>query len=172
MVLKIGGSLLVLAASSLIGWILAGDFSRRPNELRALQGMLEMFETEITFMSNVIADAFDKISKSSQSSVALFFKLTAEKLQAGGMNACQAWEAAVKEGIRATALNKEDESILLSFGKMLGNSDVEGQVKNIRLTLHQLKLQEQKAEESRKKNESMCKSLGVLGGLAVVVVLC
>ena len=34
---------------------------------------------------------------------------------------------------------------------MLGSSDLEGQIKNIRLTLNQLKLQEQKAEEFRKK---------------------
>jgi len=34
--------------------------SKRPAELRALQGYLQMFETEISFMSNVLKDALQK----------------------------------------------------------------------------------------------------------------
>jgi len=54
---------------------------------------------------------------------------------------------------------------------MLGSSDVEGQIKNIRLTINQLKLQEQKAEELRAKNEAMYRNLGILGGLAIIIIL-
>ena len=68
-------------------------------------------------------------------------------------------------------MNSEDEEILISFGKLLGSSDTEGQIKNIRLTLNQLKMQEEKAEELRKKNESMYRNLGVLGGLAIIIIL-
>jgi stage III sporulation protein AB len=77
----------------------------------------------------------------------------------------------VKKCIRMTALNKEDEQVLLSFGRSLGNTDLDGQIRNIRLTLGQLAMQERKAEENRKKNESMYRSLGILGGMAVVIVL-
>jgi len=79
-----------------------------------------------------------------------------------GITAGEAWAKAVKENIKNTSLNKEDEEIIISFGKMLGSSDVEGQIKNIRLTINQLKLQEQKAEELRAKNEAMYRNLGYL----------
>lgn len=78
---------------------------------------------------------------------------------------------AVKENIKKTALKKEDEAIVLSFGKMLGASDLEGQISNIRLTLTQLKMQEEKAEEEKEKNKTMYMNLGVLGGLAIVIIL-
>ncbi|MCX7710352.1 MAG: stage III sporulation protein SpoIIIAB [Clostridia bacterium] len=172
MVLKIVGSLMVICASSLMGYVFARDCARRPNELRTLQGLLQMFETEISYMSNIITEAFHNISNTSSSKVSVFFSATVKNLMGNpAMNACEAWEKSVNENIKMTALNNEDKNILMSFGKMLGNSDLEGQQKNIRLAISQLKLQEQKAEENRKRNESMFKSLGVLGGIAIVIIL-
>lgn len=172
MLFKLLGSLVVISASTMMGYILSKECSKRPQELRTLQVLLQMFENEISFLSNLITEAFVKLSESSNSPVTVFFRLTSERLDGDStLNASQAWELAVKEGIRKTALNKEDEGILVSFGKMLGNSDVEGQIKNIKLTIEHLKLQEQKAEENRSKTEKMYKSLGVLGGLAVIVIL-
>ena len=77
----------------------------------------------------------------------------------------------IKNNIKKTAFDKEDEKILLDFGQMLGVSDLEGQLKNIRFTLRQLEIQEKKAEEARRKNETMYRRLGVLGGLALIILL-
>jgi stage III sporulation protein AB len=172
MILKIIGSLIVFVSSSLLGYMYSRKCSERPKDLRALQGLLQMFENEVSFLSNVLTEAFLKISKCCDSGVSAFFSQTVEILNSDeGINARDAWTKAVKENINKTALNSEDEEILISFGKMLGSSDIEGQIKNIRLTLNQLKMQEEKAEELRKKNESMYRSLGVLGGLAIIIIL-
>jgi stage III sporulation protein AB len=172
MLLKLTGSLMVIAASCFLGFFLSKDLSKRPSELRTLQGLLQMLENEMCFLSNLLADSFDKIIKSSDSIVTVFFKDTINYLKTNeGLNASKAWELAVRSNINRTSLKKEDEEIIVSFGKLLGASDLEGQVKNIRLTLNQLKMQEQKAEESKKKNESMYKSLGILSGLAIVIIL-
>jgi len=123
-------------------------------------------------MSNVLKDAFLKIYMYDDSGVSAFFKGTVDALEnEAGLNASEAWTKAVKENIKNTSLNSEDEEIIISFGKMLGSSDVEGQIKNIRLTINQLKLQEQKAEELRIKNEAMYRNLGILGGLAIIIIL-
>lgn len=172
MLLKIIGSVLVVAASSIIGYIFSRDCGKRPQDLRILQGLLQMFENEISFLSNVLTDSFEKIHRASNCEVSNIFKETADNLKRNNsLNASQAWEDSIRKNIKGTALNTEDEEILISFGKMLGKSDVEGQIKNIRLTVNQLKIQEQKAEDSRKKNESMYRYLGILGGLALVIVL-
>lgn len=172
MVLKIIGSIMVVFSSSYLGYVLAKDCSKRPNQLRELQNLVQMFENEISYLSNLLEEAFLKIYCSCTSEVGLFFKETIGKLKNdNSLNASEAWEAAVRENIKSTALNKEDEEIIVAFGKMLGNSDLEGQIKNIRLTLGQLKLQEDKAEESKKKNELMYKRLGILGGIAIVIIL-
>ena len=172
MVFKFIGSIIVLLSSGFLGYILSTDCRKRPQQLRELQTLLQMFENQISYLSDILTVAFERIYRCSKSEVGIFFNSTIEKLQNDKtLNASQAWEAAVRENIKKTALNKEDEEILVSFGKILGNSDLDGQIKNIRLTLSQLGQQEQKAEESRSKNEGMYKSLGVLGGIAVVIIL-
>ena len=172
MLLKLLGCVVVMAASAFLGYILSRDCYSRPQELRELQGMLQMFENEISYLSNLLADAFGKISESSRSPVAGIFRETVRNLKNGDrMSASLAWESAVRSVIKETSLNREDETVLISFGRILGSSDLEGQLKNIRLTLNQLKLQEKKAEESKERNEVMYKRLGVLAGAAIVIVL-
>lgn len=172
MLLKILGSVMIIGASAFVGYIFANDCSRRPQELRDIQTMLKMFENEINFLSNVLSEAFYKIYKSSTSKTAFFFKSTIEHLRKDeNISAAEAWEKSVFQHIDSTALNHEDKEILISFGRMLGSSDCQGQINNIEMALHQLRLQEQKAEEYREKYETMYRSLGVLAGIALVIVL-
>lgn len=172
MLFKIAGSMIVILSCTFLGFVLSNDSRRRPQQLRELQSLLQMFENQISYLSDVIAKAFDRISRIGCSVTCIFFSRTVEILkEERSVNASQAWEKAVRENIKKTSLNREDEEVLVAFGKILGSSDLEGQVKNIRLTLGQLKIQEEKAEDSRHKNENMYRSLGILGGIAVVIVL-
>jgi stage III sporulation protein AB len=172
MLFKIIGSIIVILSCSFLGFVLSGDCSKRPRQLRELQSLLQMFENQISYLSDIITEAFERIGRVGRNDMGIFFTRTVEILkERDAQSASEAWEKAVRQCIRTTALNKEDEEIMLSFGKLLGNTDIEGQIKNIRLAVGQLALQEKKAEESRKKNENMYRSLGMLGGLAVVIVL-
>jgi stage III sporulation protein AB len=69
MLIKIIGSIMILSASGFLGYALSRDCTRRPKELRELQGQLQMLENEIGFMSNVLADAFDRVCISCSSEV-------------------------------------------------------------------------------------------------------
>jgi len=172
MLLKIAGSLITIISAAMIGYIYSRECSKRPQQLRTLQGLLNMLENEISFMSNVLVSSFERICSGSDDVVTVFFRDTARILrEKNGMNASEAWEESIRGNIEQTALNKEDTEILISFGKMLGNSDTEGQIGNIRLALEQLKLQEKKAEEVKAKNAAMYRSLGLLGGIAIVIIL-
>lgn len=172
MVLKLIGGILIIAASSFIGFIYSRDLSRRPHDLRMLQSMLQMLENEIVYLSDVLPDAFERISRINNAEVAVFFEKAAQNLRKEKcIDAASAWGNAVKENIYKTALNEEDEKILLLFGKLLGSTDIDGQIKNIRLTVQQLGQQEQKAEEFKKKNETLYRNLGILGGIAIILIL-
>ena len=172
MLLKIIGSMLVIGGSCVIGFTLSAGYSKRPIQLKILQSLIQMLENEIRFMSSIITDAFERIGRSSDNPVASFFTTTLEYLENEEcINIAQAWERSINENISKTALTKEDAEILISFGKMLGNSDIQGQIKNIGFTLQQLILQQQKAEEAKKKYDTMYKTLGILGGALAVILL-
>jgi len=172
MMLKIIGSVLVIGASTFLGLIFSKNCAKRPYELRTLGIMLQALENELVYLSNVLSDAFKKISKLSDDAVSEIFRDAARRLEESpGTGAADAWKKAIKANIKNTSLDKEDEEVLLSFGKMLGSTDIEGQVKNIRLTLEHLKMQELKAEEKRKSNVPLYRNLGLLLGIAIVLLL-
>lgn len=171
MFFKIIGAVALICATSLIGFSLAADCSKRPRTLRELQALFQMFENEISYLSNLLYEAFLRIYQNSNLEAAIIFKAAAENLKADGVTADKAWETAVNENYMKLSLCKEDRAVLVTFGKMLGNSDLEGQLNNIKLVSSQLKLQEAKSEEMKRKNEKMYRSLGVLSGLALTIIL-
>ncbi len=171
MLIKFLGALALVGATSFIGFSLASDCSKRPRSLRELQSLLQMLENEISYLSNLLSEAFNRIYESTNSQTSILFREAAKNLSTHGITADAAWEKAIEENYAKLSLNKEDKTVLISFGNMLGNSDLEGQINNIKLMSSQLKLQELKAEEMRTKNEKMYRSLGVLSGLAIVIIL-
>ena len=57
------------------------------------------------------------------------------------------------------------------MSKLLGKTNLEGQVSEIKLTQSFLKKQIEYAEQERQKNEKLYKTLGMTIGLAIVILL-
>ncbi len=171
MIIKIIGAVVLISATSLIGFSLAADCSKRPRTLRELQALMQMLENEISYLSNLLSEAFMRIYENSNVDASIIFKTAAQNLKNSGVTADAAWEKSIDENYARLSLKKEDKAILVNFGRMLGNSDLEGQLNNIKLVSSQLKLQELKSEEMKQKNEKMYRSLGVLSGLAITIML-
>ena len=69
------------------------------------------------------------------------------------------------------SITQEDKDILKELGKVLGQTDADSQVNEIEVTESFLNMQIEKAEEARKKNQKMYKTLGVVVGLVFVIIL-
>lgn len=170
--IKIIGGVIVFAACALIGFFLASSKCERVKELRSFIQALNMLETEIRFALCTLPEAFLKISVLVDEKISDIFRTAAEKMQETRVNAFLAWKSALEEKRPLLALNNEDFLILESLGASLGNADVENQVKSIRLVVERLKNQECKAEEEKTKSGKLLKSMGVLAGLTLVIILC
>ena len=83
----------------------------------------------------------------------------------------EAWKYSIELNKDNLCLDKEDIDVLYRFGDQLGTSDKDGQARYIRLTLVQLQQQEGKATELRNKYERMHKSLGILSGIGIALML-
>ena len=62
-------------------------------------------------------------------------------------------------------------SILNTLGSTLGKSDIDGQMNEINEFKERLNNQIKQAEEEKKKNSKMYKTLGTIGGLVIVILL-
>ena len=84
-------------------------------------------------------------------------------------SAGEAWEKAVQTS--DTNLTDEDIHILLMLSKMLGQTDVEGQISQIEITENFLEKQIAEAQQEKNKNEKLYCKLGTTIGLAIVIIL-
>ena len=95
------------------------------------------------------------------------FYLAKEKMKEETAGA--SWSFAIDNS--KTNMSKEDLSILKNLDKLLGKTDANGQEVEIELMKKFIDTQIEKAEEEQKKNEKLCKNLGVIFGLAAVIIL-
>jgi len=79
------------------------------------------------------------------------------------------WQLAL-EGERQ-ALGREESALLASLGDVLGRSDLDSQLNAIALTREQFEQRLAERREKMRKQESLYRSMGVLGGVAAAIIL-
>jgi len=170
--IKIIGLSFIIFSSSGIGYILGSRFSMRVRNIRLLRMSLQMLETEIIYSNTPLPEAFEKIYRKCSNPVNELFKAVGNNLSRRTFGTVgEAFSKAVDDLSGNILLSHEDIEILKLFGYSIGTSDIEGQVKSFKMILNQLDIQEAKAEEHRRKNEKIYKSLGTLLGLAIAILL-
>ncbi len=172
LILKIIGSLIIIASSSLIGCLYGDKYSKRLRNLIYMRNCLQLLETEIMFTATHLPEAFENVYKKGNKNVSYFFKDIKEYLLSNKSNCIyDSFQFACSKSKNNLCLEDEDIEILLSLGKVLGKSDRIDQQKHFKAILTQLDRSRIEAEEKKKKNEKMYKSLGILSGFALVILL-
>ena len=158
---------LVFASASLIGKYLSKKYVYRLEELEELRNSLDILKTKIKFTYEPLPEIFDEISKISKKNVAQIFKTAKENMNSE--NAGIAWNQAVE--LNQNNLKDEDKEILKMMSKMLGQTDVEGQISQIEITEKFLDTKIQDAQIEKQKNEKLYTKLGTTVGLVIVLIL-
>ena len=159
---------LILVSSSLIGKFLSKKYVYRLKELEEMQESLNILKNKIKFTYEPIPEIFEEISKNSSKNISKIFLTAKQNMK--NKTASAAWEEAVEKTV--TNMNEEDKYALKTLGKLLGQTDSEGQVSQIEITENFLEKQIKEAEIEKQKNEKMYTKLGTIMGLAIVIVLC
>lgn len=161
---------MILGASTWIGFLVSGKYKNRVSDLTEMKNALNMFETKVRYTYEAIPEIFTQISQTfnnNQSSIGKIFKIASENMKYSP--AGDAWNLALD--VTDTNMNKEDIKALKGLHKLLGKTDVEGQLSEIELTTSFLDIQITQAIKEKEKNEKLYKTLGIVAGLAIVIIL-
>jgi len=170
--IKILGSVMIVIASSWLGFLSAKQLILRVKQLQELQLAFQLLEAEIMYAATPLPQALKRVGEKINLPIAQLFINCTEILQENiGVTADQAWQQAVKEVRPQTALKLDDQEVLINFGKHLGKSDREHQKKNLQLAQKQLKLAIKDSLAIKDAKVKQRRYLGVLGGLVVVILL-
>ena len=142
---------LVFITSALIGKFLSKKYVYRLEELEEIKNSLNIFKSKIKFTYEPIPEIFEEISQNTSKNVGSIFLKSKQKMN--DITANIAWEETLDEVVKEnkTNLKKEDTNILKTLSKLLGQTDVEGQVSQIEITQNFLDAQIKEAR--RRKNK-------------------
>ena len=158
---------LFFMASTYVGIAVSNKYKNRVNDLKEFKSMLNIMNTKIRYTYEPIGEIALAISKVSENSVGNIFKEICKQLKTKTIS--EAWDIAIDN--YGNNFSKEDKTIIKSMGKMLGKTDVDGQLCEINQAEEFLKLQIEKAEKEKQKNEKLYKSLGMAIGMAIIIIL-
>ena len=152
-----------------IGNLISKKYINRVKELIQIKLSISIIKSKIKFTQNPLKDIFEQILKSTEETNIKELWKNAIKGLNNNLEIETAWEKAIKK--TETNLNKEDLDILLDMGKMLGKTDIEGQISNLEIASAFIDTQIKKAEEEKQKNSKLCKTLGIVSGLGLIIIL-
>ena len=158
---------LIFLTCSIIGILKSQKYTHRVNELKEFKNGLNMFKAKIKFTYEPLPDIFKQIASNISPSIGSIFKIASYNMSfyAAG----EAWSKAIDTDI--LNINTEDKNVLKDLSKLLGATDLQGQIGQIELTSNFLDEQIKKAEKERDKSEGMYRKLGMIVGLGMVIVL-
>lgn len=157
----------VFGTSTVIGILISKKYSSRLQILKDIKNALNIFEVKVNFSMETIPEIFTEISQKIKGIAGKIFADAVENMN--NMIAGDAWEKAVESN--SENLNKEDIHSLKPLGKLLGKTDIDGQLNQIKLVCEFLEVQINEAVEEKNKNEKMYQKLGAIVGLVMVIVL-
>ena len=168
-VLKFVLLIMIFCTSTIIGILISKKYSNRVKILKNLKNALNIFEVKINFSFETIAEIFKEISTKIDGVAGKIFDDTINNMNSRNLLAGEAWEKSVEDN--GANLKKEDKNSIKTLGKLLGKTDVEGQINQIQLVNSFLEQQINEATEAKNKNEKMYQKLGAIVGLIIVIVL-
>jgi stage III sporulation protein AB len=164
------GALCVLFAGTALGFSISARYADRPKQLRLMLHALQRLETEIAYGRTPLPEALARIAEQMGEPLAALFRNAAAQMD-GTRPTDEAWRNAVQACWKQTAMKAPEQDVLIRLGQSLGGSDSEDQIKHLRLAMRMLKMEEENAAEDQRKYAKMWKSLGVLCGALVVILV-
>lgn len=171
--IRLLGAVLLILSGTGLGRQIAARYGRRVAELEQLQGLLAMLASEIDYALTPLPEALARVGRLGEPGPARrLFERTAVALGDGSPESFrEAWSRIRREEAGELALTGRDDEILEELGWALGASAREDQLRHLALAAERLKAATTLAERLATKNAPLTRSLGILGGILLALLL-
>ena len=172
MLFRFIGALAVIGGCVGLGMYYAARENFRTRELQEFKKALLILSSEIEYMRSPLAVACANIAKRTESVIGTLFAKFSQTLTSGeGETAYQLWVSAAELVKEKSFMVAEDWDIIDGFGKTLGYLDKNMQQNAIEYAVNYIDDKSAELQLQAGKNKRMYRSLGVIGGLLMTVVL-
>lgn len=170
--MKIIGIILIFLSGTSIGMYYAFKPIYRKNDLFEMKRALLILNSEIKFLSTGIKEALVSIQNSISSPIKdIFLKFQKDIDEKRGEELHLIWENSLKNTVSNTYLTKNDIEKFKIIGKSIINYDKELNLNGLNIILDYIDTSIKEIENDKLKNMKMYQGVGILGSLALIILL-
>ena len=163
---KLIGSMFIFAACCGLGYAKSYDMQLHLRELEELKRMFYLLRSELQYTRAPFADVFEKIGKKVTEPYQTWLQNLCDYLsckKGGGF--WEIWNRSIEENLRNSRLKEEEINELKQVGKNLEY------IESLDLYLEQMEYQIKNTKEIYQSKRKLCQSLGIAGGIFLVILL-
>lgn len=171
--MKLTGAAMVVVGASGCGFWKAAQYRRRVLDLEQLRQMMFLLKAQILYANAPLSEAFETVGGRTKGALSRFFLAVAKRIDSRqGEPFCDIWrEETGNLGEEETALTKSDRQSLEALGDHLGFLDRDTQERTLLMYLEQLEEQLVQLRGHMQERCRICVSLGIMGGLFLMILL-
>lgn len=170
--LKIIAISIIFLSSTYIGFYYGESFKIRSRQLKSILKSVMFLNNEVMYSNSPLPEALNYISIKVDSPISNILSSVAISLEDGkSTSVYEAFKEEYYKNKSSLNLNEEDKGIIRDFLKGLGESGVYGQDKLFNLTIENMKINCNAADELAKKNLKMYSAIGVCIGAMIAIFL-
>ena len=164
--LKLIGCIFILASCTGIGFSKSREMQCHLNELEELKKIFHLLKSELQYTRATFAEVFEKIGpKTREPFQAWLCNLCTSLNDKCGSGFWEMWNASIEEHLKDCRLKQDELNELKNVGKNLEY------IESLDLFIEQMEYRIKNTRESYRTKRKLCQSLGIMGGIFLVILL-
>ncbi|MEG0571239.1 MAG: stage III sporulation protein AB [Oscillospiraceae bacterium] len=166
--IRIIGIIVSVLMCSYVGIIKSKRYDMRVKELEICSLMCQKIITLLSYESTPTVHIISYLAKT-QSLHKLTFLAECETLLNQGVEFPTAWKNSLEKEMQTMCLNKSDLSLIGQLSEVIGACDAQGQINTIKMYQAMFEQNCCEAAKAYQTKGKLCRSLGVLSGIAMSI---
>lgn len=160
------GSILIIVACSGIGISKSQEMQRHLNELDELKKIFYLLRSELQYTRAPFAEVFEKIGKKTKDPFETWLMKLCQRLREKGTGSFwEIWCISITEDLCECCLKEDELEELENVGKNLEYME------SLDLYIEQMEYRIKNIREVYRSKRKLCQSMGIMGGIFLVILL-
>ena len=169
---KLALSIGIFVITSYIGFMYGETFRKRQNQLKEILKTLVLLKNDVLQCATPLTEALGNLDRKTDEPICSLINDTKNRLAEGDIDSIyDATSESYKNVRNEFNLEEYDLKLMRDFLRSLGNSGVYGQEALFNMTIEELKIHLEDANEAAKKNIKLYRYIGMCLGAMIVIFL-
>ena len=166
MLTKLIGSVLIFVASCGIGYTKSQEMKLHLEELEELKKMFCLLKSELQYTRAPFSEVFEKIGQKTREPYQTWMLSLCKRLNKNsGAMFWEIWCVSIADDLQGSKLTEEEKEELKQVGKNLEY------IESLELYIEQMEYKIKNVREGYRSKRKLCQSLGIMGGIFLVILL-